>query len=148
MKKILIILIFLFSACGYQPIYKVDNKKNLIFKNIELVGDNKINKKVISAIGLKKDNSNKSLNEIIISSNKKTEGTSKNSKGQIATYRTTLKLNITIKKNDEVVREKEFFKDFSYNNKENKFDLSEYQKEIEISLTNQIIEELIIYLNL
>ena len=88
------------------------------------------------------------MNEIIISSNKKTEGTSKNSKGQIATYRTTLKLNITIKKNDEVVREKEFFKDFSYNNKENKFDLSEYQKEIEISLTNQIIEELIIYLNL
>lgn len=148
MKKILIFTLFFITACGYQAIYKVDNKKNLLFKQINLVGNNKINKKIINAINFKKDKTNQSLNEITIDSSKKTEVTSKNSKGQVISYRTTIDLNLIIKRNNEVVKEKQFLRDFSYNNKENKFDLSEYQKEIEISLINQIIEELTIYLNL
>ena len=39
-------------------------------------------------------------------------------------------------------------RNFSYNNKKNKFELVEYQKDVESSLTRKIIEELIIDLNL
>ena len=148
MKKILIFTLLFITACGYQAIHKVDNKKNLLFQQINLEGNNKINKKIVNAINFKKDDTNQSLNEITINSSKKTEATSKNSKGQVVSYRTTINLNLIIKRNNEVVKEKQFLKDFSYNNKENKFDLSEYQKEVEISLINQIIEELVIFLNL
>ena len=38
--------------------------------------------------------------------------------------------------------------DFSYNTKDNKFDLAEYEKQIENNLVEEIIEKLIIYINL
>ena len=41
-----------------------------------------------------------------------------------------------------------FTKDFSYNNRESKSELTEYQKEIENNIVNEIIEEIIIYMNL
>jgi len=46
------------------------------------------------------------------------------------------------------LKKKSFVKDFSYNKKDNKFELAEYQKEIEINLVDEIIEELTMYLNL
>ena len=91
---------------------------------------------------------NQSLNEIKITSVKEINKTSKDSKGQVSSYRTIIRLNVIIKNENKVLKEKSFVKDFSYNKKDNKFDLAEYQKEIEISLVNEIIEELTIYLNL
>ena len=41
-----------------------------------------------------------------------------------------------------------FSEDFTYNNYDNKFDLVEYQKEVETIIINKIIEEINIYLNL
>ena len=148
MKKILIFILFFFTACGYQAIHKVDNRKNLSFNEINLEGNSKINKKIVNAIKFKKDETNQTLNEITINSSKKTEATSKNSKGQVVSYRTIIKLNLIIKKDNVIIKEKQFSKDFSYNNKENKFELSEYQKEIETNLVNKIIEDLVIFLNL
>ena len=44
------------------------------------------------------------------------------------------------------MKDKNFISDFTYNNKENKFDLSQYQKEIEENLINKIIEKIYIFL--
>ena len=74
--------------------------------------------------------------------------TSKDSKGQITSYRSTIILDFKIKNKNNVVKNRRFIKDFSYNNMKNKFELTEYQKNIEKSLTKKIIEELIIYLDL
>ena len=49
---------------------------------------------------------------------------------------------------NEIMRQKSFSKDFSYNNLDNKFDLTSYQDEVENNLVNKIIEELIIFINL
>ena len=148
MKKIFILIFFFVIGCGYQPIYVNEDTKEYIFKEITLVGSNRVNGSVISALNLRKDNTGKSDEEVFISSSIKISETSKNSKGQVTSYRTSIKLNFKIKNNEKVIKNKNFTKNFSYNNKKNKFELVEYQKDVEKSLTRKIIEELIIDLNL
>ena len=137
------------TACsGYQPIYKVKNLNNHIFEEIKLLGDKKINKRIKSSLKLKEDKNNQSLNKIKITTNKEINETSKDSKGQVSSYRTTIRLDLLIVNDDEVLKKKSFVKDFSYNKKDNKFELAEYQREVEINLIDEIIEELTMYLNL
>ena len=52
MKKILIILFLFVSNCGYQPLYVDANNEKLIFQKINLEGDKKINRKIISALNI------------------------------------------------------------------------------------------------
>ena len=148
MRKFLIIFFILLTGCGYESIYIEKNINDFEFKNITLIGDRNINKKISSVLNFKEDKKKNNLNEIIIKSNKNIFETSKNNKGQIETYKTSITLNLIIKKNDNIVKKKQFIEDFSYNNKDNKFDLTIYQKEVENNITNKIIEEIIIYLSL
>ena len=97
---------------------------------------------------VKEDNNNDTLNNLELKSEEIISETSKDAKGQVTSYRTTIRVNYRIINNDKVISEKIINKDFSYNNKDNKFDLVEYQKEIKKSLVNEIIEELIIYISL
>ena len=147
MKKILIILLFL-ASCGYQPMYVTNSTNEVSFQKIELLGDKKINRQIISALQIIEEEYNDNLNKLSLNSEEIISETSKDSKGQVTTYRTTIRINYKVTNNGKVISEKIFNKDFSYNNKENKFDLVEYQKEIKSSLVNEIIEELIIYINL
>ena len=48
--------------------------------------------------------------------------------------------------NNEIKREKNFVSSFTYNNIENKFDLSQYQKNIEANLIQKLKEEIVIFL--
>ena len=148
MRKILILIFFFITGCGYQPIYVGENTKDYIFKKITLVGNKKINRSVVSALNLKEDKASENKKEVIINSSIDIFETSKNSKGQVASYRTSIKLDFKIKNNEKIIKNKSFMKNFSYNNKKNKFELVEYQKDVENSLTRKIIEELIIDLNL
>ena len=148
MKKILILILFLTTACGYQPIYLGKNTNDFNFNKITLIGNKKINNNIVTTLNFKLQNTKDSKDEVILNSNINIYETSKNSKGQVATYRTTIKVNLKIKDNNNLIKDKDFLKSFSYNNLENKFDLVKYQKDIENSLTKKIIEELIIYLSL
>lgn len=148
MRKFLIIFFILLTGCGYESIYIEKNINDFEFKNITLIGDRNINKKISSVLNFKEDKKKNNLNEIIIKSNKNIFETSKNNKGQIETYKTSITLDLIIKKNGNIIKKKQFIEDFSYNNKDNKFDLNIYQKEVENNITNKIIEEIIIYLSL
>lgn len=148
MRKFLIIFFILLTGCGYESIYIEKNINDFEFKNITLIGDRNINKKISSVLNFKEDKKKNNLNEIIIKSNKNIFETSKNNKGQIETYKTSITLDLIIKKNGNIIKKKQFIEDFSYNNKDNKFDLTIYQKEVENNITNKIIEEIIIYLSL
>lgn len=148
MKKLIIIVILFLSNCGYQPIYFGENKDGFIFKDIKIIGDKNINNKVISTLNLTKGSNNETVNEIIIESSKIINEISKDKKGRISSYRTTLNINLTIKDNDKVIKEKNFTEDFSYNNMDNKFDLAVYQNDVENNLIKKIIEEIIIFLKL
>lgn len=147
MKKIFLILFFIVTACGYEPLYKTKNEINKInISDIEIIGDITLGKKILSKLPVKiiKD---KSLNKLILDSNKNIIETSKNSQGQIASYRTTVivKLSLLDNKNNSI-KERTISKDFLYNTIENKFKLKEYQIEVENNLINKIIEDINIYL--
>ncbi len=148
MKKIFILIILFTYSCGYQPIYLNKNLKEYEFSKITLEGNKEINGKIINSISLKENRSNKNLNELLIKSNLATTETSKDTKGKILTYRTKINIDFTIKKSETIVKNKLFTKDVSYSNKENKFELVEYQNELISSLINRSIEEIILYLNL
>tara|TARA_B100001057_G_scaffold326321_1_gene326536 strand:+ start:2423 stop:2878 length:456 start_codon:yes stop_codon:yes gene_type:complete len=148
MKKIFIILIYFLTSCGYQPMYVNNSYNEVSFKEIKLLGDKRINRQVMSALLIKEDQYNDILNSLTLNSEEIISETSKDAKGQVTTYRTTIILKYIVTNNNKIISEKIFNKDFSYNKKDNKFDLVEYQKEIKTSLVNEIIEELIIFINL
>ena len=148
MKKILFTLILFITSCGYQPIYIGQGQENLTFQKITLNGEKKINQKIINSLKFKQDKNSSLRNELILNSNYIIEETSKNSKGQVISYRSKIQINFIIKKENEITKNKNFTQDFSYNSLDNKFELTEYQNEIKNNLINKIIEEIIIYINL
>lgn len=148
MKKILLIIILFTSACGYNPIYLNKNLDNFKFLTVTLNGDKEINRKIVSALSIKEDKSNLNNENLILDSSFKIEETSKNSKGQVTSYRSTITVKFTIEENNEIKKNKEFRDSFAYGNRENKFDLVTYQDEVKNNITNKIIEEIIFYMNL
>jgi len=147
MKRIIIILAFFISSCGYEPLYLNKKLDVLSFKEIILIGETEVNNKIISSLNIK--NKNSSSNKILIINSKlNVEETSKNSKGQVDTYRTVCEVKLTIKEDDEIIRNKSFNGNFTYSNLENKFDLLNYQNEIKKTIINKITEDIIIYLTL
>ena len=145
-KKIVISALILLASCGYQPLYVGMDMKDAGFKKITVLGEKDINRKIISILSLKEDEENKTLNEITFTSKKSISETSKDSKGQVLTFKTAIQINIKIMNNQKVIKERNFSEEFSYNNKENKFDLREYQNQIENNLINNIVEELIVFI--
>lgn len=139
-------MFFFISACGYQPIYL--NKNEIVFKDIIFLGDKKINRKIISLSSINKDPKNKVENKLILESKKRIIETSKDSKGKVASYRTEVEINLTVKINDKIIKQKSFIQNFNYNNIENKIDLSSYQDDVEDNLVNKIVEDLILFINL
>ena len=118
MKKIFILFLFFISACGYQPLYKLDKDFiNLEINEVKLIGNSEISKKIIDKLPYTVKN-NKFLNKISIESTNNIIETSKNSKGEVTSYRTVIIAKFKIlNKDDEILSEKFLKKEFSYNSK-------------------------------
>ena len=150
MKKIFILLILIFtSSCGFQPLYKVDNnKENLKISKIQFSGNKNISKKIYLRLPVKLVKNDKLLNKLTINSYKDIAETSKNSSGQVESYRTSITVDLILTNSEnKVVKKITLNKDFLYAVKDNKFRFKEYQIEIENNLINKIREDLIIFLN-
>ena len=145
MKKFLIIFFFI-TACGYQPLYII--KDEIFFEKITLSGDKRINRKIVSTSAIKKSSEGNLNNEIILNTNKNIITTSRDSKGQPATFKSLIEVKFTIIKDGKISKEKTFRESFDYNNIENKNDLSTYQNDVENNLIDKIVEDLIIFINL
>jgi hypothetical protein len=148
MKKLLLGLIFLIYACGYEPIYLNKNNDLTTFSRITLDGDKEINRKILNSLNIKQDTLIDSGNELIVKSSFKIEETAKNTKGKVVSYRSSASVQFEITKNKKVLKDKIFYQDFTYGNRDNKFDLVEYQKTIKNNIINKITEEIILYINL
>jgi len=148
MKKLFLIIIFFITSCGYQPIYSNNSLEDTEFYKISTQGENKINKLILNSLSLKENISNEKLPELSLSSLYRVEEISKNSKGQVETYRSSILVNIKIIKNKNTIKSKTFSDEFTYNKKDNKFELTEYQKSIRKQLTVGIIEDLFLFLNM
>ena len=149
MKKIIFIVIALFmlNNCGYTPINS--SKNNNFYIEISQKDRNKLNSKIENNIKKYSNQNSENTIKLEISSNKKINVTSKDSKGDPSKFQMTITLNINIlsKNNYKINKTKSFFSNFNYNNNSNKFSLKQYEKEIEDTLINNIVEESIIYLS-
>ena len=148
MKKLLLIFIFLLSECGFQPIYINKSLDNVEFFKITLEGDADINRKIVESLSFKENELQNTLNSLLIKSSYIISETSKNSKGQVESYKSQIILSLIIKDNNEVIESKNFSKEFSYNTKDNKFELVRYQNEVKENLIFKIIEDIILYMNI
>ena len=148
MHKVLLVLLFFLSSCGYQPVYLNKNLKNIEYSKIKLNGDESINKIIINALPISVNDNNEKKNQLNLSSLYKIEPASKNSKGQVLSFKSMIEVNLEVRNiNNEIVQNKNFVKQFIYNNKQNNFELIDYQNSIKDNLIDIIISEIIIYLN-
>ena len=145
-KKFYLIFFFLFVSCGFEPIY---SSKNINFSIDEIQKkNNPLNNEFARTL---KTFSNSDVdNKLIIEieSKKYVETKSKDSKGNPNVYELNMILNIGInEKNNNNFIKKEFKQSINFNNKDDKFQLSQYQKELEQLLINKIIDDVLIYLS-
>ena len=147
-KKICLIILFIgVSSCDYKPVYQQKVDLNLLIKEVQLEGNKNINRKVIKFLKLK-DPKNKSSGYILkLNSTKKLAIISKDQAGDATLYRTTVTISVLLNGENKIIKQKTFSTNFVYNNISNKFDLPEYQKNIEATLINQLIEDIYIFLN-
>ena len=148
MKKFFLVLILFITSCGYQPLYSTKGSEEFKFSKITLDGDVDINTKIINLLNIKEVDTDLSLNELELESLFTIEETSKDSKGKVISYRSRAKVNLVIKKNKKIIKNKDFVEDFTYSNSENKSDLIEYQKEIKGNISNKIVEKITLFMNL
>jgi hypothetical protein len=148
MKKFLFIIIFFILGCGYQSIYSTNNVQNFEFYKITTEGEQDINRKITNSISLEEDQTNKLLNEFLLITTFNVEETSKNTKGQIQSYRSSILVNLTISRDKKIIRNKVFSEEFTYNTKDNKFELVEYQSSVKDDLINRVLDDIVLFLNM
>jgi len=82
LKKItLLLLLCFFWSCGYEPLYLKKNDLNQKIKVVTLNGDQKINKVIMSSLGIKEDKNAPSGYTLILTSSKKIDVISKDKSG-------------------------------------------------------------------
>ena len=146
-KKItLLLVIFLIWGCGYQPVYLKKNNSEQKIKTITLNGEQKINKIIVTSLGLKEDRNLLTGYSLILKSLKRIDIISKDKSGNPSVYKTYIIVNFSLTEKERIIKQKEFVSSFTYNATDNKFNLSQYQKNIESNLINEISEKISIYL--
>ena len=148
MKKFLLLFLIFIYGCGYQPLYTNKALNELAFKEIEMQGDKDINRSLISSTFIKQDIENFLYEKIILKNSRTIAETSKDSKGIPESFRMTINLELKIINKGNIIKEKVFSEEFLYKNLDNKFDLYEYETNVQNDLIKKITEELIVYLNI
>jgi len=146
MKKLLLVIFIFLYGCGFKPLYSDKEFKNLEFSEITLSGNTSVNRKIINYLKISKKND--VLDTLELNSNFENLISSKDSTGKADTYLSTLIVSFKIKRQDDIlIYDRKFSKSFTYKNRDNKFELVEYQNEILNNLVNEITEEILLSLN-
>ena len=147
MKKIVVIF-FMFSllgCSGYKPIF---SSKNFDFyiKEIENVNNDKITRKLIKKVKSYSNENQKRPLALRINSEKEEIIISKDTKGNPLIFEIILKSTIEVSYQNEEISNFTLIENFTYNNQSNKFEMSQYKKNVENNLLNKIAENLILNL--
>ena len=136
------IIFLLLASCGFQSIY-ISEKSDFNFKKSSAVGDIKISNNIINNLNSLKNASGEY--ELIIESNFKKDVSSKNKKGDPEVFDMSLDVNLTLKKDNEILRNR-FVETLSYNNLKSKFELKQYENNLKSNLIEKITRDILIYL--
>ena len=151
MIKKIILFSFSFSllllvSCGYQPLYK-QIASNYEFFDLKIEGDQNLGMRILEDLNIVENKLDNTLNSLTIKSTLLIEETSKNSRGLAESYRSNLNIEISIFKNQKVIQSQNFNESFSYNEKNTRFELLDYQKQIEEILIRKSNNKIRLYLN-
>ena len=133
-----LIITFLYG-CGYNPVY---SSKDLLFKiNKVTHTSSKINNRIARSLkSISNDEVTNTL-DLELNSNKEKIIVSKNKNGDPEMFELKILVNIKVKN-----KEKTFLGKQVYKNIENKFELNEYEIQIERQIISKIIDEVIFFL--
>ena len=141
----LFIALIFFSNCGYSPVL-TQKEYSFEIKNIEKIGNKKINSIVsrkLSSIS-KKGSTKKIEYELILISNLIKNVTSKDSKGDPAIYEMEILVEVEIKNLDKNTSAKrKINKKVSYNNRDDKFELSTYENTLVQNISENIADRIL-----
>ena len=139
-------LIFL-SSCGYKIANNIYDH-NFAIKDLELIGNNDINKNLKKFFLKFKDKKDTDMFfDIKVDSDLIKKTTSKNSAGEDNSFSMKVLIKISIFENNEIKNSSSFEKNISYNNLSSKFELKQYEKVLISDLTDQIILDINDYLS-
>ena len=151
-KKLFLIWAFLFLAnCGYQSVYLQNDETLIKISKIKFEGDEKINRKILSLTGVKESSDFSDSYLLILNSKKNKDIASKNSAGNATSYKISIDINISIVdpiNNEKIIKSKVFSSSFTYNNNQNKFELSQDEKNILNNLIEAASKKIVMYLSL
>ena len=152
LKKIITTLSFLLLLnCGYEPIYskkKINNNYNFSINKINYIGDNKVNQILKNQLQ-KNLNKEKKSTKLNLNLNSRVEKviTSKDEKGNPKRFSIKIIINLEVYESEKLKGKTNFEENFEYNNRSNKFDLRQYEKNIQDNLILKLSDEIIRYLN-
>ena len=137
------VIYLLLVSCGFQSIY-VSNKSNFSFNKSNALGEIKLSKEIISNLsGLKRDDGEY---ELIIETIFKKNVSSKNKKGDPEVFDMSVDVNVTLKKDSDILSNR-FREKLSYNNIKSKFELKQHENNLKSNLVKEISQDILIYLN-
>tara|TARA_B110000495_G_C22723561_1_gene424920 strand:+ start:59 stop:511 length:453 start_codon:yes stop_codon:yes gene_type:complete len=148
MKKIfLTITLFIFlSGCGYTPIY---TSQNFDFNFLDIIY--KTNSKLEAKVGKKlRTFSNKNSQKLFvieINVRKKINTLTKDIKGNPSRHDMNIQIDLVVTRSRNETLRQSFEEGFNYKSNTNRFELKQYEKEIENLLIEKNIEKIISYLS-
>ena len=145
-KKIILFSLFLLTSCGYQPLYK-QVTSGYEFFDLKFEGDQNLGMRILGNLNIVENNLDDTLNSLTIKSTFLIDETSKDSKGLVESYRSNLNIEVSIIKNQKIIQNQSFNESFSYNNMNTRFELLDYQKQVEEILIRKINNKIRLFLN-
>jgi len=145
MKKIFLFISFLLLiSCGYQPIFSNKNS-NVLIEEISFNLNDKISSKIKNGLNYLTYTKNYTkIYKLKLNSEKIIQTVSKDEKGDPLLYKIIVKTNLKIFLKEQLIKETNISKSFNYKNISNKFDLKQYEKTIEQTIIDKIIEDIIL----
>ena len=146
-KSLILLLICFLFGCGYEPLYLKKNNLDIPIKSWEFNGDKNINRMISAQLKSLQNNDKKMGYDAKINSTKLLEVVSKDSSGNPSIYRFSVMVNLKLLDNQSIIKQRDFDKSFTFNDNENKFELTQYKKNIEMNLVNEIAEKIFIFVS-
>ena len=147
-KSIILLSLFLLTACGYTPLY-IAKKENFYISEIQ--SNNKNNYYYYFKNNLKSymqgDQVNKKNLKIKIDLSKNKKTISKDSKGNPLIYSLEISSNVKVLEDENLVLKKIIRKKFKYNNKSDIFELYRYEEKVEKNLIKLISDDIIFFIS-
>ena len=131
------------SGCAYEPVLLKKNY-DFYFTDINSEGEKQINQ--IIKQNLTENTNIESINnyQIFFETTLKKDIVASNKKGDPTIYRISINLNYNLKKDNKIIFENEILKQSTFNNIDDKFELSKYEEKIIDNLSQRFAEDVLI----